>query len=275
MDSFYIDAHGHVQFLSYDKDRDEVISRAKSRGVKLITVGTQASTSEAAIKLSEQYPEDMWATVGFHPSHLSLAEHWHHDKGEQEEAAQEKFEPEKLKELAKDPKVVAIGECGLDYFRINHSKEIKARQAEAFIAQIEIAREVGKPLMIHCRDAFRDLIAILKEHGKGLKPGIVHFFTGTTEDAKELLNLGYSFTFGGVVTFTRSYDEQIKLISPDRILSETDAPYVAPEPFRGQRNEPSYVIQNVKKLAALKGISEEEMKDKIWQNAAKVLDLTK
>jgi TatD DNase family protein len=274
MDSFYIDAHGHVQFLSYDKDREEVISRAKSQGVKLITVGTQASTSEAAIRLSEQYSGDMWATVGFHPSHLALGEHWHHDKSEQEDAEQEKFEPEKLKELARNSRVVAIGECGLDYFRINHSKEIKARQAEAFIAQIGIARELGKPLMIHCRDAFRDLIAALKEYGRDLKPGIVHFMTGSVEDAKELLDLGYYFNFGGVITFTRDYDEQIKLIGPDRILSETDAPYVSPEPYRGKRNEPVYVVHTVKKLAEILGLSEEEMKNKIWANAGRVFDIS-
>ena len=286
MESFYLDAHGHVQFLNYDVDREEVVSRAKSTGVKMITVGTQASTSLAAIRLSEQYPEGMWATVGFHPGHLVLAEHWHHDKSEQEHAEQEEFAPEKLKELAKHPKVVAIGECGLDYhrfqrdpvsgggFRINHDKEVKARQAEAFIAQIEIARGLGKPLMIHCRDAFRDLIAILKEHGKDLKPGMVHFFTGTVEDAKELLNLGYYFNFGGVVTFTRDYDEQIKLIGPDRILSETDAPYVSPEPFRGKRNEPAYVVYTVGKLAEILGLGEEEMKNKIWENARRIFDIS-
>jgi TatD DNase family protein len=273
MDSFYIDAHGHVQFLAYDADREEVISRAKSQGVKLITVGTQISTSEAAIRLSEQYPEDMWATVGFHPSHLALTEHWHHDQSEQEHPEQEKFEPEKLKELAKNPKVVAIGECGLDYFRINHDREIQKRQAEAFMAQIEIAKELKKPLMIHCRDAFRDLIVILKEHGQGLKPGIVHFFTGTVDDAKELLNLGYYFNFGGVITFARDYDEQIKLIGADRILSETDAPYVSPEPFRGKRNEPAYVVHTVKKLAEILGLSEEKMKNRIWANTLAIFDI--
>jgi len=273
MDSFYLDAHGHVQFLNYELDREEVVSRAKAACVKMITVGTQVSTSQAAIKLAEKYPDDMWATVGFHPGHLVLAEHWHHDKSEQEHAEQEKFEPEKLKELAKNPKVVAIGECGLDYFRINHDKEVKARQAEAFIAQIGIARELRKPLMIHCRDAFRDLVAILKEHGKDLKPGIVHFFTGTVEDAKELLNLGYYFNFGGVVTFTRDYDEQIKLIGPDRILSETDAPYVSPEPFRGKRNEPAYVVHTVGKLAEILGLGEGEMKNKIWENASRIFDI--
>lgn len=264
----YLDAHTHVHFLTFDPDREEVMKRAKAAGVKVITVGTQISTSEAAIKFAKDYPDDAWATVGFHPSHMNNREYWHHDKNEQEHPEPELFDPAKLKELAKDDKVVAIGECGLDYFRVN-DEDAKHRQVEAFVEQINIALEVNKPLMIHCREAFQDLIKILKEHGQGLKPGIVHFFTGTIVDAKELLDLGYSFTFGGVITFARSYDEQIKLIGPDRILSETDAPYVAPEPFRGKRNEPAYVVHTVKKLAEILGLGEEEMKNKIWQNAQK------
>lgn len=267
----YLDAHTHVHFPTYESDKDDVISRAQEADVKMITVGTQLSTSESAIKIAHEYPEDIWATIGYHPNHAE-EEHWHHDKNEQENSEKEIYDEKKFLELARDPKVVAIGECGMDYFRIKN-EETKAKQKEIFISQIGIAREVGKPLMIHCRDAFKDLIKILKAEGKDLKPGIVHFFTGTIEDTRELLDLGYSFAFGGVVTFTRNYDEQIKLAGPDRILSETDAPYVAPEPFRGKRNEPAYVVHAVKKLTEILGISEEKLKVEIWTNAQRILNI--
>lgn len=265
----YLDAHTHVHFPAYDSDKDAVIRRAKEADVKMITVGTQLSTSESAVKIAHEYPEDIWATVGYHPNHAE-DENWHHDKNEQEHSVKEIYDANKFLELARDPKVVAIGECGLDYFRIKN-EEVKAKQKEIFISQISIAREVGKPLMIHCRDAFKDLIEILKIEGRSLKPGIVHFFTGTINDTKELLDLGYSFTFGGVITFTRDYDEQIKLAGPDRILSETDAPYVAPEPFRGQKNEPAYVVHTVKRLADILGLDEEITKGHIWNNARRIL----
>ncbi len=141
--------------------------------------------------------------------------------------------------------------------------------------QIELAREVQKPLMIHCRDAFKDLIDVLVacpvSHVSN--PGIIHFFTGTPDDARKLLDLGFSFTFGGVITFARDYDEAIKFIPLDRILSETDAPYVAPVPYRGKRNEPAYVVEVVKKLAELKGILVEEMAGHIFQNAQRIFQI--
>lgn len=267
----YLDAHTHVHFPAYDSDKDEVISRAKSADVKMITVGTQFSTSEGAIKISHAYPQDIWATVGYHPSHAE-EENWYHDKNEQDHSEKEVYDEKKFLVLARDPKVVAIGECGLDYFRIK-KEETKTRQKEIFISQIQIAKALDKPLMIHCREAFKDLIEILKTEGKDLKPGIVHFFTGTLEDTKELLDLGYSFTFGGVVTFTRDYYEQIKLAGSNRILSETDAPYVAPEPFRGKRNEPAYVTHTVKKLVEILGMEEEMLKEQIWSNALRVFGI--
>jgi len=127
--------------------------------------------------------------------------------------------------------------------------------------------------MIHCRSAFADLIDILTGNSKSLDsqtPGIIHFFTGTKEDAKSLLNLGFVFTFGGVVTFTRDYDEVIRMIPMDSILSETDAPYVTPVPHRGKRNEPGYVIEVVKKLADVRKVSTDQMAENIWANARRI-----
>jgi len=159
-----IDSHTHVNFPSYDLDRQSVIKRAQKMGIKMICVGTQISTSTAAIKLAEEYPNDIWATVGFHPSHLN--QQWYHDPHEQKEAVPEKFNIEKLRTLAKHPKVVAIGECGLDYYRIiNENLEIKDLQKKVFLEQAQLAQELKKPLMIHCRptkrkdDAYNDLLS--------------------------------------------------------------------------------------------------------------------
>jgi TatD DNase family protein len=146
---------------------------------------------------------------------------------------------------------------------------------------MRLTKDVAKPLMIHCRDAFADTIAMLRAAGPdGYTPGVVHFFTGTVNDARALLDMGFSFTFGGVITFPPrrgvtegTYDEVVKFIPIDRIMSETDAPYVAPVPFRGKRNEPAYVVRTVAKLAELKGVSLDEMKAQIWENAKGVFGI--
>ena len=272
----FFDVHTHVQFAAFDHDREAVIERARAAGVTMINVGTQLNTSRAAIELAHKYP-GLSATAGLHPIHTSKSFHDSDELGGGEAAKGfssrgEEFDYDAYKKLAFDSKVVAIGECGLDYFRVN-DEEAKKRQKETFLKQIELAKEVKKPLMIHCREAFSDLIEVLKPNTYNLKSGIVHFFTGSKDDAKRLLEMGFSFTFGGVVTFARDYDEVIKMIPLDRILSETDAPYVSPVPYRGKRNEPAYVVEVVKKLAEIKGISTEEMERRIFENVKEVLKI--
>lgn len=292
----FIDAHTHAQFAIYDADRDAVIQRAREAGVqKMIVVGTQKDTSRAAVGLARAYPEGtIYATVGLHPVHTSRSFHDAQELGGGPAATPftsrgEKFDVEYYRALALDSRTVGIGECGLDYFHFNDDEPRDAqiaRQKDAFAAQIALAREVKKPLMIHCRDAFADLIAQLRAHANAhpnaheLPPGVVHFFTGTPDDARALLELGFSFTFGGVITFPPrkgktegDYDEAIRLIPPDRILSETDAPYVAPAPFRGKRNEPVYVTHAVARLAELKGLSVDEMKAQIEANAKRIFGI--
>jgi len=263
------DAHTHIHFRNYDEDREKTLERAFSAGVKMITVGTQSSTSEGAIELAKKYPGQVFAAVGFHPSHFGSE--WHHDENEQEDPMPELFDKDKIKELARAPEAVAIGECGLDYYRISDD-ETKERQRAGFIEHVYVSHEIGKPLMIHCREAFGDLIEILEAHRDYLLeyPGVIHFFSGTPEEADALLSLGFSFTFGGVITFTRDYDEAIKFLPLENILSETDAPYVAPAPYRGRRNEPSFVIEVVKKLAELKSVSLEEMASAIENNVRRI-----
>src|SRR3989338_2306719 len=267
----FFDAHTHTHFAAFENDWREVIERALKNNVWLINVGTQKDTSARAVEVANLYGEGVYAAVGLHPVHTEKSYHDKKELGASPEATGftsrgEEFDYEYYKKLALDPKVVAIGECGLDYYRL--AEETKERQKNAFLQQIKLAKEVGKPLMIHCRNAFNDLIDILTTNHQSLinSPGVLHFFTGAPDDAKKLLDLGFSFTFGGVITFARDYDEAIKIIPLDRILTETDAPYVAPVPYRGKRNEPAYVVEVVKKLAEIKNVSVEEMKNQIWEN---------
>lgn len=280
MSAPFIDAHTHVQFSGFDDDREGIIARAQDARVTMINVGTQKDTSRAAVELAHNYSEGMYAAIGLHPIHTSASYHDAKELGGGDAAKAftsrgEIFDAEYYRALAEDPKTLAIGECGLDYYRFNdvESREVQIKkQKDAFLAQIALAYEVKKPLMIHCRNAFGDLTELLKDNKDKLndEPGVIHFFAGTEEEASRLLDLGFSFTFGGVVTFARDYDGVIGLIPADHILSETDAPYVAPVPYRGKRNEPAYIVETVKKLAELKGITTEEMKAIILGNARRI-----
>jgi TatD DNase family protein len=286
-DTKFFDAHTHVQFTAYDPDRDTVIARAKDAGVRFVNVGTQKDTSRRAVELAAQN-EGVFAVVGLHPMHTSQSFHDVDELGGGEEAKSftsrgEIFDPAYYRKLALHPKTLGIGECGLDYFHFNENEsreeQIK-KQKDAFLAQIALAAEIKKPLMIHCREAFPDLIEMLIANRQSLvapSPGVIHFFTGTLAEAKELLELGFSFTFGGAITFPprkteteNRYHELVREIPIDRILSETDAPYVAPAAYRGKRNEPAYVIEVVKKLAELKNMSVDEMAAWIRENAERI-----
>jgi len=301
----FIDAHTHIQFSAYDEDRSEVIERARKEKIVIVNVGTQKSTSESAIKLAHKHA-DVYATVGLHPIHTSRSFYDAQELGGGNAAKaftpleisrskrlqpsakaesgfltgfmshEEKFDYDYYKNLALDEKVIAIGECGLDHFHLQENiPDAEERQKKAFIEQIKLSRDVKKPLMIHCRDAFPDLIEILKSNNSNLlagNPGIIHFFSGTENEARELLDMGFYFTFGGAITYQPkkngvNYEAIIKIMPMERILSETDAPYVAPAPYRGKRNEPIYVIETVKKLAAFKQVSLETMKKQILKNA--------
>lgn len=287
--SHFFDAHTHVQFSGFEDDREAVIRRAIEADVRMVNVGTQRDTSAAAVALAHKYPDGaMYAAVGLHPVHTGRSFHDAQELGAPEggPAAKgftsrgEMFDADYYRALAFDPATVAIGECGLDYFHFDENEPRDAqvaRQKDAFGAQIALAKEMKKPLMIHCRNAFADLIEMVRPHAHELPPGVVHFFTGTPDDARALLALGFSFTFGGAITFPLrkgraqgDYDEAVRSIPLDRIMSETDAPYVAPAPRRGKKNEPAYVVHAVARLAELKGVPLDEMKAQIWKNAERV-----
>lgn len=264
----YFDAHTHVNFVAYKDDTEETIKRAADAGVGMNTVGTQFDTSRAAVELAQKY-DNVWATIGLHPIHTSKS--YHDEKelgagGKEFTSRGERFDMSAYEELGKDPKVIAIGECGLDYFRIDEST--KDVQIESFVAQIELANQLGKPLMLHIRNAYEDALEVLKSHAK--VRGDVHFFAGNWEIARKFLDLGFTLSFTGVVTFTHDYDEVVKNAPLDMILSETDAPYITPVPYRGKRNEPAYVEYVVKKLAEIRGEDEGKFGAQLLENAARV-----
>lgn len=242
------DTHTHVQFENYDADRDETIRRALSADVWMTNVGTDLAYSQKAVALAHQYKEGVYASVGLHPNDVSSGMD---------------FVP--FEELAKDAKVVGIGETGLDYFRTTE-KAKQSLQKEVFIRHIELAKELHKPVIVHCRSAHADAIELLRAHGKGVG-GVAHFFTGTKEDAARYLDLGFYISFSGVVTLARDYDEVVTYVPSDRILIETDAPFAAPIPERGKRNEPSFVQHTARKIAELKGVSFEEAATQTTKNA--------
>ncbi len=244
-----IDIHSHLNFPEFGADREEVIAKLKAEDIATITVGTGLKTSREAVELAEKY-EHLWATVGIHP----------HEAGEAHDLAE-------LLELAKQPKTVAIGECGLDYFKLTN-EEIKQKQKELFLAQIQIAREVGKPLMLHIREAYDDVLAILEQH-KDVKAH-AHFFAGDWVIAQRFLDLGHTLSVTGVITFTTDYDEVIKNVPLESLMLETDAPYVAPVPHRGKRNEPAYVEHVARRVAEIKGLTFDEVVQATTQNAKRV-----
>ena len=261
----YFDAHCHIQFAQYDEDRDAVIVEMREAEVGGLIVGTDSMHSQKAVALADGLAT--FATVGLHPN----------DK------PGEGYDDALFAALAKDPKVVAIGECGLDYFRPEEPEQEKARQKEVFRKHIALAVENDKPLMIHARpskgsmDAYLDAYEMLKEaqqtHGEKVR-GNMHFYVGDLETTKKFLEIGFTFSFTAVLTFARDYDEVVRYIPLTHILSETDAPYVAPVPNRGKRNDPLAVRAVVKALAEIRGEDEEVVREAILGNARRLFKIT-
>ena len=276
----YIDIHSHVNFTAFDADRDEVIRRTLDNDTWFMNVGTQIDTSRRAVELANKYKEGVYAIVGLHPIHTGASYHDEKELGEggkEFTSRGETFNKEVYRELLNNPKVVAIGECGLDYYRCD--EESITKQKQAFILQIELANEFNKPLMLHIRNnpkdkklnAYHDVFDLLKKYSK--VKGDVHFFAGTWEDAKKFLGIGFTLSFTGVVTFTHDYDEVIRNTPLNMIMSETDSPYVSPIPYRGKRNEPVYVREIVKKIAEIKKLPEEEVAKAIVANAKRLFGI--
>ena len=266
MEIKYFDAHCHVQFEQYDADREAVVTQMAERGVAGIVVGCDYESSKKAVELAEKH-DHLWASIGLHPNHE--ADEW--------------YEAGKYRELAQSSKVVAIGECGLDYFRpLEINEEVKHKQKQILRDQIALAAELNKPLIIHSRpskgtqDAYRDLIEILKV-AKAERPrlcGDIHFFVGGLVELEELNALGFTTSFTAVITFARDYDAVVRAAPLDMILSETDAPYVPPtNRARGSRNDPLAVEDVAAKLAAIRGEDPELVRAALVANAKRLFAL--
>ncbi len=294
----YIDIHAHLNINAFKDDYWEVIKRTREEGVAHINIGTQQNTSVDAVRIASECEDGVYAVIGLHPIHTSASYHDEKELGGSMKgfnSRSEKFDPSFYKELAKSKKVVAVGECGLDYFR--QSYETKELQEEAFIAQIEFANELGLPLMIHTRDAkgnqasssnkyrtsdvlysgdidrsvYDDAYEILKKYAK--VPGNLHFYAGNYLQAKKFFDIGFSISFTGVITFARDYDDVVKNSPLDMLHGETDSPYVAPVPHRGKRCEPLYVKEVYKKIAELRGDNEENVRAQLVENGRRLFGI--
>jgi TatD DNase family protein len=258
----YFDAHCHVQFEAYDADRDALLLQMKAEEVGGIVVGCDLKSSRAAVALAERHA-DLYASIGLHPNH----------------ECDESFDEKAFEALGRSTKVVAIGECGLDYYRpVDATAEVKQKQRELFTKHIRLAGTLDKPLIIHARpkkgsqDAYQDVIALLTE-AKHLYPnlrGDIHFFVGGVPEAQALIALDFTVSFTAVITFARDYDEVIRAVPLESILAETDSPYVAPSGKRGTRNDPLSVREVVKKLAEIRGENPAVVADTLLANAKRL-----
>jgi TatD DNase family protein len=239
-----IDSHAHLEMKEFEHDREQVMERAKLAGIDfIVTVGTNLSLSRKAVSLADQY-DHIYATVGIHP----------HDVGK---IGNKTYDD--LRELARHKKVVAYGEIGLDFFR---NIAPQAQQREKFSEQLLLAQELNLPVIIHDRDAHEQSLRMVR--ASGIRRGVFHCFSGDYEMAKQCLDLGFYLSVPGVVTFDKAKTLQnvVKHVPLSSLLLETDCPYLAPNPYRGKRNEPAYIVQTAKKVAEIKGL--------LWEDVAAV-----
>jgi TatD DNase family protein len=231
-----IDSHAHLEAKGFDGDRDEVVERARQAGVEaIVTVGTTIKDCRKAVSLARQYVE-VYAAIGIHP---------HDTKGIDE------MTYDVLRVLAKEEKVVAYGEIGLDFFHNHSPREVQIRR---FGEQLEVAEEIGLPIIIHDRNAHKEILRMLKGWKKR---GVIHCFSGDADMAQTCLDMGFFISVPGTITFEKAdtLRDVVRRIPLDRLLVETDAPWLTPSPFRGKRNEPAYVFHTAKKVAEIKGVS--------------------
>ena len=245
-----VDTHCHLDSEQFDADRDAAIERARAAGVqRMMAIGTGDGPPdlEAAIRLADAHPF-VYATIGVHP----------HDASK---ATDETFA--RLRDLARHPKVLAIGEIGLDYHYDFSPRDV---QRQVFERQLDLARDAAKPIVIHTREAWAGTLDVLRALWKG--QGIMHCFTGDEGMAREALDLGFYLSFGGVITFPKAEPTRAaaRLAPLDRILLETDCPYLAPVPYRGKRNEPAFMVETARRLAGLCGVTPEQIAERTTEN---------
>lgn len=252
-----IDTHAHLDMEDFEEDIKEVAHRAFENGIEqIISVGIDLSSSTKALELARKHSR-IFSTVGFHPHHADSAT---------------QGDLERLAELARDPHVVAWGEIGLDYFR---NRSTRSGQMSVFKKQLEIAAELRLPVVIHDREAHGDVLSCLEAMGGGRPRGVIHCFSGDLELAERFIALGFYISFPGTVTFPKAYTARdvAARIPLDRLFVETDAPYLAPVPFRGKRNEPAFAAHTAREIAKLRGIDFEELALRSSENARRLFGL--
>ncbi|HAG27666.1 TPA: hypothetical protein DCG61_02710 [Patescibacteria group bacterium] len=275
----FIDTHTHVNIRAFEEDAEEVIKRAHDAGVAVVNFGTQIDTSRQAVEMLQKFPENVYAVVGLHPSHT-----YSHNFVDEEEVVtktrEEHFDASLYKELASDSRVIGIGECGLDYYRLpkegNH-EQIKELQRKAFAEQIKLALELDKALCVHCRpsdgteDAYEEMLEIITrvKNENPLLRFEIHCYTGIAHLAKKFAELGGYIGLNGILTFDKSSRsrEVVETLSLENIILETDAPYLTPKSQRGKRNEPSFLPEVAEKIAEWKNVTIEEVAEQTTKNA--------
>jgi len=252
-----IDTHAHLDFSDFDEDRDDVVRRAHDIGVHtIINIATDFDSCERVLGLAERYP-NMYAVLGVHPHD---AKAWEGDKS-----------AEHLKRLAAHPKVVAIGEIGLDYYRDHSPRDVQKR---AFIEQIAVARDLKLPIVIHNRDAFGDIFDVVLREDAYMVGGVFHCFSGSVIEAHKTIELGFHISVNGILTYKNATMAAVgQACRLDRILLETDCPFLTPHPHRGQRNEPVHVSLVADKLAGLRGVEKKDISQQTDANAMQLFGL--
>jgi len=264
----FTDTHAHLNMNAYTEDLPELLKRITKSDVTVFNVGTNIKTSQRAVEIADE-SENCKSIIGLHPLYVYSNDECEQDNDEPGEV----FDYEAYKNLAKHKSVIGIGETGLDFFRLPQDESlhpiIKEKQEESFRKHIELSIELDLPLMIHCRNAYRETIDILSKYqergGKVLKVNF-HFFAGDEDILKEIMKRDWYVSYTGVITFAEEYEDLIKITPIDRIMSETDCPYVTPVPFRGERNEPIHVREVVKKMAEIYEKDLDEMCEILKEN---------
>lgn len=288
-----IDTHAHLNFYAFERDRKEVIRRCLENAIRVINIGTNYQTSKKAVEIAKKYERGVYASVGLHPINLDTGlVKIRADKNEKTAEAcgkdldkvfEKEFDFEKYKELGKSPKVVAIGEIGLDYYWKPKTKKklelFKQKQKELFLKELELAKELNLPVIFHCRMAHDDLLQILNYKLKTINyklSGVMHGFVGTLEQLQEYLKMGFYIGFNGII-FKKiegiNFEENIKETPLDKILIETDCPYLSPPNFPEERNNPLGVKFVVEKIAQIKNLSYEKIENQTTQNAKELFKI--
>ncbi len=279
----FIDTHTHVNFSAFKDDADAVIRRSLENDTWMILVGSEYKTSNRALSFANKYERGVYAAAGLHPIHLDDSRVI--DKNESGDYAfsgrAEEFNYETYENLAKFQKVVAIGETGLDYYHLNPEKDpavLKRKQQEVFLKQLILARKLNLPVIIHCRQAHDDMFSMLQDFRKNYADlisdnqpwGVMHCFSGDEDLAWKYFSLGLMVSFTGLITFSKNWDDLLRKVPLEKIMIETDAPYMTPEPYRGQRNEPMLVQYVANRIAEIRGIPLSKVADVTTANARRL-----